>query len=145
MTSDWQRLADAVVRRRSELGLTQFEVAQRGPLSLDRVQAIEGVRSTRYRGSTLAALERALEWEYGSVRAVLASSEPTPKAVRVTEAYRPEREPTPAETWAEMERRDKARAVENAELRRQLEQVLRELREEREAGKGQRRDQRDVG
>lgn len=78
MTSDWQRLAQLVVRRRGALGLTQVEVAQRGPLSLDRVQAIEGMRSTRYRAGTIAALERALEWRHGSVEAILAGGDPTP-------------------------------------------------------------------
>lgn len=73
---DWQRLAEYAARRRAELGLTQIEVAQRGPLSLDRVQAIEGAKSTRYRLATLVALERALEWSKGSVERILAGGEP---------------------------------------------------------------------
>lgn len=76
MTGNWQRLADFAVRRRAELGLTQVEVAQRGPLSLDRVQAIEGAKRNGYRLSTLVALERALDWGAGSVEAVLGSGEP---------------------------------------------------------------------
>jgi transcriptional regulator with XRE-family HTH domain len=76
MTGDWQRLARLAVRRRAELGLTQAEVAQRGPLSLDRVQAIEGAKRTGYRLGTLLALERALEWGAGSVEAALGGGEP---------------------------------------------------------------------
>lgn len=73
---DWQRLAKYAARRRAELGLTQIEVAQRGPLSLDRVQAIEGGKSARYRLGTLVALERALGWTEGSVERILAGGEP---------------------------------------------------------------------
>jgi len=73
---DWKRLAAYATRRRAELGLTQIEVAQRGPLSLDRVQSIEGAKRSSYRLATLLALERALEWERGSVERVLAGGEP---------------------------------------------------------------------
>jgi hypothetical protein len=73
---DWQRLAKYAARRRAELSLTQIEVAQRGPLSLDRVQAIEGAKSSRYRLGTLVALERALDWTEGSVERILAGGEP---------------------------------------------------------------------
>lgn len=78
MAKDWRRLAERAARRRAELGLSQVEVAQRGPLSLDRVQAIEGAKSTRYRLGTLLALERALDWASASVDAILSGGEPTP-------------------------------------------------------------------
>jgi hypothetical protein len=79
MTDDWARLAEYVVTRRAELGITQIQVAQRGQMSLDRVQSIEAVRRQGgYRANTLAALERALQWEYGSIKAILAGGEPTP-------------------------------------------------------------------
>lgn len=77
MAEDWQRLAAMAARRRAQLDLTQIEVAQRGPLSLDRVQAIEGAKRSNYRLGTLLALERALEWKQGSVDAILAGGEPT--------------------------------------------------------------------
>lgn len=77
MDENWKLLAERAVRRRAELGLSQVEVAQRGPLSLDRLQNIEGAKRTRYRLSTLLALERALDWASGSVEAVLAGGEPT--------------------------------------------------------------------
>ncbi len=76
MTGDWQRLAQYAMRRRAELGLTQLEVAQRGPLSLDRVQSVEGAKRDKYRLGTLLALERALQWEAGSVEAILAGGVP---------------------------------------------------------------------
>lgn len=81
MTKDWQRLADAVVRRRAELDrMTQAELAHRASISLDRVQAIEGNKSDRYRPVTLMAVERALEWDDGSVAEVLAGGDPRPRA-----------------------------------------------------------------
>ena len=76
MDRNWKLLAEHAARRRAELGLSQIEVAQRGPLSLDRVQAIEGAKSTRYRLGTLLALERALAWGAGSVEAILAGGRP---------------------------------------------------------------------
>lgn len=54
-----------------------MDIAVRGQLSLDRVQAIEARRTTKYAGRTLAALERGLEWAPGSVRRILAGGEPT--------------------------------------------------------------------
>jgi len=76
MTEGRMRLAEYVVRRRAELGLTQIQVAQRGPLSLDRVQAIEGAKRSGYRASTLFALERALTWKQGSAKQILTGGEP---------------------------------------------------------------------
>jgi transcriptional regulator with XRE-family HTH domain len=74
----WRRLATAVRARRDERGWTQLEVAARGGLSIDRIQAIEGTRSDRYSSRTFAKLERALEWESGSCRAILDGGDPTP-------------------------------------------------------------------
>jgi transcriptional regulator with XRE-family HTH domain len=138
------RLDQAMTERSLELSKRWVHIAKEAGIT---TSALSGIRRGDYKPSALTArrLEDALQWEYGSIDETLAGGEPTPRAIRVTEAYTPEREPTPAETWAEMERRDKARAAENAELRRQLEQVLRELREEREGGEGQRPDQRDTG
>lgn len=74
----WRRVADAVIARRAHRGWTQIDVATKGAFSLDRVQTIEGAKRTRYRAGTIAALERALEWEHGSVEALLSGGEPTP-------------------------------------------------------------------
>lgn len=78
MTADWRRLADYVVRRRAQLGLTQSQLAQAGPLSIDRVQSVEGAKRENYRISTLVALERALQWEPGSIDLILAGESPIP-------------------------------------------------------------------
>lgn len=72
----WKLLAECVVARRNARGWTQVEVANRGGLSLDRLQAIEGARATGYRPKTMRALERGLEWTAGSVARILAGDEP---------------------------------------------------------------------
>jgi transcriptional regulator with XRE-family HTH domain len=77
----WRRLATAVRARRDERGWTQLEVAARGGLSIDRIQGIEGTRSDRYSSRTFAKLERALEWESGSCRAILDGGDPTPSGL----------------------------------------------------------------
>lgn len=75
----WRRLAEHVVRRRAELGLTQAEVAEAGQFSVDRLQAIEAAERTSYRPTTLGALARGLQWTADSVDVVLAGGEPTPR------------------------------------------------------------------
>lgn len=75
---DWRRLAAAVIARREELDLTQEDVRQKGGPSTATMRLIEGALQTSYRGVILARLERALEWEPGSVRAILRGGEPTP-------------------------------------------------------------------
>lgn len=75
---NWKLLAEHAARRRAELGLSQIEVAQRGPLSLDRVQSIEGAKRAKYRLGTLLALERALAWAPGSVEQILKGGGPLP-------------------------------------------------------------------
>lgn len=74
----WRRLAEAVRQRRDERGWTQPDVYSRGGPSIDRIQAIEGVRTDSYSSRTLSKLERALDWETGSCRAILAGGEPAP-------------------------------------------------------------------
>lgn len=69
----WRRLGRAVAGRRTELRLTQSDVAARGGPSLATMQAIEASRQDSYRDRTLADLEAALGWERGSVEAVLFS------------------------------------------------------------------------
>lgn len=138
MTDKWQRLADQVVRRRGALGLTQAEVAHRGPLSLDRVQAIEGARSSKYRAGTIAALERALEWAYGSVQAILAGGEPTPleapkmtDSARATDQLSVEREPTArdvADQMTELANWLKVEREHDRERIRRLEEEVERLR-----------------
>jgi hypothetical protein len=76
--ADWERLAQRVIARRAALDMTQIELAQAGGLSLDRVSAIEGKRVHTLRPRTIRSLEVGLQWEAGSLQAVLAGGEPTP-------------------------------------------------------------------
>lgn len=64
-------------------------------MSIDRIQAIEGMRTDRYSARTLTKLERALEWESGSVRAILAGGEPTPTGHQPPPAGESEPKPEP--------------------------------------------------
>lgn len=116
----WRRLAEAVRRRREQRDWTQLDVATRGPVSIDRIQAIEGVRTDRYSARTITKLERGLEWESGSIRAILAGGEPTPlEAARPSAIAQPEREPTVAELAAELAEVKRA----NAEMKRRIDRI----------------------
>jgi hypothetical protein len=77
-TDDWQRLAACVRDRRSDLGLTQEETAAAGGPSTATLRLIENGRQGGYRPAILRALERALQWERGSVRAILDGGDPAP-------------------------------------------------------------------
>lgn len=77
VTQDWRRLADAVIRRRTELGMTQQDVQAAGGPATATVRNIEGAHQTSYRGVILSRLEKALGWRPGSVEAILASGEAT--------------------------------------------------------------------
>jgi transcriptional regulator with XRE-family HTH domain len=72
----WERLGDEVRLRRKQLKLTQPEVAERGGLSVATVRAVETNRSGRLSRRLRRALERAIEWEEGSVDAVLEGRAP---------------------------------------------------------------------
>lgn len=135
-TKAWQRVAEAVTARRARRNWTQIDVATRGPLSLDRVQAIEGAKRPTYRAGTIAALERALEWEYGSVEAILVGGEPTPledsAAVEdsgvAVEGLATDREPTVAELAAALAEEKRARE----DLERRFRELVAQQDEDRE-------------
>lgn len=73
---DWQGLAEAVRQRRDELGISQEEVAFAGGPSTATMYLLETAGQSRYRGKTLASLERALGWPHGTVRAILRHEPP---------------------------------------------------------------------
>lgn len=75
-----QRLAQYVVARRSELGLTQAEAAALAQLAVATIQVIEAAEQERFRPVTMGAVDRALSWAPGSVASILAGGEPTPVA-----------------------------------------------------------------
>jgi transcriptional regulator with XRE-family HTH domain len=81
----WEKLAETVRARRAELGLTQEQVAQAGAISVEWLRNIETQRRSPARLNPRKArgLELALEWESGSIDAVLAggvaiAAEPKP-------------------------------------------------------------------
>jgi transcriptional regulator with XRE-family HTH domain len=76
----WDELAVAVRARRRELGLTQAEVATTGHVSVEMVRNIETRRRTpgRLNPRKARGLEDALQWESGSIDAVLAGGVATP-------------------------------------------------------------------
>jgi hypothetical protein len=76
---DWQRLADAVRERRTELGLTQEDARAAGGPSTATLRLIEGALQDSYQPSTLRELEKALRWERGSVVRILAGGDPVPQ------------------------------------------------------------------
>jgi transcriptional regulator with XRE-family HTH domain len=72
-----EKLAGLVRERRTTLGLTQPQLAERGDLSIRLLRRVENNRSGDLRASKIAGLERALEWEHGSIRAILDGGMPT--------------------------------------------------------------------
>lgn len=72
----WDRLGDEVRLRRKQLKLTQPELAERGGLSVATIRSIETNRAGRLSTRLRRALERAIEWEAGSIDAVLQGSSP---------------------------------------------------------------------
>jgi transcriptional regulator with XRE-family HTH domain len=58
----WQRVAAAVVARRSYLGLTQEELAANAAVSPTTIRYIETAARPAYRALTLARVAGALEW-----------------------------------------------------------------------------------
>lgn len=76
----WEVLGDAVRHRRKELGLTQADVTARGGPSVETVRAIENNRAGRLGRQSRRALERAIEWDVGSIDAVLEGGTPRPLA-----------------------------------------------------------------
>jgi hypothetical protein len=75
-TKDWDRLAEYVRERRVELGLTQEDIRMEGGPSTATMRLIEGALQENYQPATLRDLEKALQWEHGSVRRILSGGEP---------------------------------------------------------------------
>src|ERR1700682_5622860 len=73
----WEKLSREVRGRRIELGLTQKEVAAKGGPSPMTVREIEKNKAGRLSPRSRLALEQALDWESGSIDAILAGGVPT--------------------------------------------------------------------
>ncbi|MBY0441360.1 MAG: helix-turn-helix domain-containing protein [Mycobacteriaceae bacterium] len=76
-TMSWDRLGDEVRLRRKQLKLTQPELAERGGFSVATIRSIETNRAGRLSPRLRRALERAIEWEAGSIDAVLQGDAPS--------------------------------------------------------------------
>jgi len=89
----WDQLAAAVRARRTELGLTQVDVATAGRVSVDTIRNIEHRRRTpkRVNPRTARAIEDALKWEPGSIEDTLAGGDPSPVKTKAG-ATKPPRE-----------------------------------------------------
>ena len=73
----WAKLGEQVRNRRAELGLTQSAVSERGGPSVETLRAVENNRAGRLSPRVRRALERVLQWESGSIDAVLDGGAPT--------------------------------------------------------------------
>jgi transcriptional regulator with XRE-family HTH domain len=82
----WESLGVAVRDRRTALGMTQGEVSERGGPSVETLRAIENNRAGRLSPRMRRALERVLDWESGSVDAVLAGGVATTVQAKPSEA-----------------------------------------------------------
>lgn len=76
-----QRLAEAVIERRKELGLGQQALAERAAMAGQRIsfQTVRNVESAvqeTYRPQTLAALDAGLAWPTGSAARILQGGDP---------------------------------------------------------------------
>lgn len=70
----WERLGDEVRLRRKRLKLTQQEVAERAGLSVPTIRRLEtnsGTGTRRLGPQVRRALERAIDWQPGSIDALL--------------------------------------------------------------------------
>jgi transcriptional regulator with XRE-family HTH domain len=72
----WEQLGEEVWLRRKQLKLTQPEAAERGGLSVATIRAVETNRAGRLSPRLRRALERAIDWEAGSIDAVLEGRPP---------------------------------------------------------------------
>jgi hypothetical protein len=78
--SDWQRVAEYVRERRTDLGMTQADVQAAGGPATATQRLIEGALRDSYQAAILARLERVLQWERGSIRSIRRGGEPVPVA-----------------------------------------------------------------
>jgi hypothetical protein len=86
MTDDagpMRRLAEYIESRISELGLEYAEVARLAGFSIEVLRKMR--HGIKVRGSTYRKLERALQWEHGSIATILAGGEPTQVDARAGE------------------------------------------------------------
>lgn len=85
-SEDWARLGAYVVSRRTELGHDrQQDLADAAGVAVRTIGALE--RGERVRASTVAKIERALDWLPGSASTVLHGGEPDTKDANAEELH----------------------------------------------------------
>lgn len=77
MTYEWDRLRRAIRERREALRLSQAALAELAGVRLSTIQNMEGQYEYKQPPDKLGDVERALGWEAGSGRTILAGGEPT--------------------------------------------------------------------
>lgn len=100
----WEKLGDEVRQRRKLLGLTQADVNARGGPSVETLRAVENKRAGRLSRQSRRTLERALEWETGSIDAVLEGEAPRPLGTAEAAPAQSARQDTAADRFAMAER-----------------------------------------
>lgn len=81
---DWARLGPEVKKRRIQLGLTQPGLVAAGGPSGSVISRIEGGKPGSYDDRSILRLERALQWQEGSVDAILDGGEAVPVGKNAT-------------------------------------------------------------
>lgn len=66
-----ETLAKVVVDRRSQLDLTQADVAERGGPSTETLRLIENAKQEKFGERTLFRLDRALQWPDGTAQKIV--------------------------------------------------------------------------
>jgi transcriptional regulator with XRE-family HTH domain len=129
MGEAWGRLGDAIVARRVRMGIkTREQFAERSGLSLRTLHDLERGNRSSYDPSTLARLERALDWTEGSAQRVLAGGSPTPTD-EVPSVFAPEgMDPIAAELVYVLSPDSPVDEDEKETLRMVLDQLLRRAR-----------------
>lgn len=138
-----ERLNRHMEDRRYELGMRTWRaLSERAGIAYETLRALRA--GSNPSDATVRDLETALRWERGSIDAILAGGEPTPRADRHVELRDPgraedsvavDREPTVAELAAEVERMKRANeemARRNADLEARFEEFLAKQREAEE-------------
>ncbi len=74
----WEQLGIEVRNRRADLGLTQTDVPAGGGPSVETLRMVENNRAGRLSPRSRRALERVLQWQSGSIDAILAGKAPAP-------------------------------------------------------------------
>lgn len=124
----WARVAELIVERRDELGLSrpQAITLTAGKVSESTWGAVERVEQTRYGRRKLVPICRALGWADDSIELILGGQEPV--------TAEPEHDPTITARLDRMDREVAQTRAEVGEIREGLAELLRRMRDDTPAG-----------